>query len=103
MTAEELDKLLSEGAEPLLIDVRSGFEFHQGHLPGALNIPFWNLPLLRRSIVQSDKSATLVFCEHGPRAWLAGFLIGLSGVGKVDYLQGHMCGWKRSGRRLIEK
>ncbi len=102
MTPEELDKKLLAGVGPFIIDVRSDLEFRQGHLPGALNIPFWKLATLKRATLDAGQRPVIFCCEHGPRAWLAGWLLKLVAQIKVDFLQGHMSAWKRSGRKLVQ-
>ena len=65
--ASELLKRIKSRQAPAVIDVRSGFEFRTGHIPGAIHAPTWKI-LLRLVRIPSDKNAELVVtCEHGPR------------------------------------
>jgi len=83
---------------PVVIDVRTAFEYARGHIPGALNIPVFILPFKTESIPVANKSQlVVVYCGHGPRAGLAGFILRVSGYRNVLHLQGDMEGWRRSG------
>ena len=46
----ELRAQLDAGTAPLIIDVRSRWEYHRGHVPGAVHIPFWTLFFHRAAI-----------------------------------------------------
>jgi len=85
---------------PAILDVRSGFEFKSGHIPGALHAPSWKI-LLRLVSLPADKNAELILtCEHGPRAEMAKGLLNLYGYKNVALLHGHMSGWRRAGQPL---
>ena len=38
----DLLALIESGAAPTIVDVRSRGEFAEGHVPGAIHVPFWN-------------------------------------------------------------
>jgi hydroxyacylglutathione hydrolase len=88
---------IGRGEAPAVLDVRSPGEFANGHVPGAENVPFTSV-LAGSDSVQADKARTVViYCGHGPRAWLAGQALRWRGYVRVMYLQGHMAGWRRAG------
>jgi len=94
---KELLKRMKAKNPPAIIDVRSGFEFKAGHIPGALHAPFWKI-LLRLARLPSDKNAELVVtCEHGPCAQSAKGLLGFLGYRNVALLSGHMAAWRQAG------
>ena len=64
--------LIETGTAPAILDVRSGDEFRAGHVPGALNIPFTNVSARAESIPAARDETVVVYCGHGPRAWIAG-------------------------------
>jgi rhodanese-related sulfurtransferase len=41
----------------------------------------------------------VVYCGHGPRAWMVGAALRCRGHGRVIYLRGHMAGWRKAGLR----
>jgi rhodanese-related sulfurtransferase len=82
-----------------ILDVRSPGEYAAGHVPGAVNIPFMTV-LAGSDDVRAPKSQTVVvYCGHGPRAWLAGEALRWRGYARVTYLRGHMAAWRRAGLR----
>ncbi|HEX5773478.1 MAG TPA: rhodanese-like domain-containing protein [Geomobilimonas sp.] len=86
---------------PTVIDVRTGFEFKAGHIPGAVNAPVWKI-LLRLVPLPQDKNAELVvLCELGPRAMMGKALLCFLGFRNVTLLTGHMAAWRRSGLPIV--
>jgi rhodanese-related sulfurtransferase len=95
MQPQELLKRIKSKQAPAIPDVRSGIEFRNGHIPGAIHAPTWKI-LLRLARIPSGKDAELVVtCEHGPRAQLAKGLLGALGYRNVTLLAGHMAGWRQ--------
>ncbi len=97
MQPEELAKRITSNLAPAVIDVRTGFEFRAGHIPGAIHAPTWKI-LLGLAALPPDKQAEMVvLCELGPRAVMAKALLGLSGYRNITLLTGHMAAWRRLG------
>lgn len=97
MQPQELLKRIKSKNSPAIIDVRSGFEFKAGHIPGAIHAPTWKILLLLARL-PSDKNAELVVtCEHGPRAQVAKGLLEVRGYRNVKLLSGHMFAWRNAG------
>ena len=93
-----LDRI-DRGEAPAVLDVRSQDEFAEGHVPGAVNVPLTSV-LAGSNDVLAQKSATVVvYCGHGPRAWLAGQALRWRGYTGITYLRGHMAAWRRAGLR----
>ena len=90
---------IEAGNAPAVLDVRSEREFADGHVPGALHIPFWALPTRMSEISTSRAAPVVVYCGHGPRAYLAGAALRVSGFRRVVYLEGHMMKWRQAGLR----
>ncbi len=100
MQAPELMKRIQAGRAPAVLDVRTGLEFRQGHIPGAIHAPALKL-LFKLDKFPSDKSAQLVItCEHGPRALTAQSILAAYGFRNTELLEGHMAGWKKAGLPL---
>jgi rhodanese-related sulfurtransferase len=97
MTASDLLALITAGTAPTILDVRSPAEFTRGHVPGALHIPFWKLLNRAPGIPIALTDPLVVYCGHGPRAWIAGAALRKHGFRRVEYLEGHMSQWRRAG------
>ena len=99
ITGTTLLAQIEAGTAPTILDVRSQREFVDGHVPGALHIPFWTLPTRLSEIPASPLDPVVVYCGHGPRAYVAGATLYASGFRQVVYLKGHMLKWKQAGLR----
>jgi rhodanese-related sulfurtransferase len=80
---------------PPIVDVRSREEYIAGHVPGALHIPFWAIGSRISEIPSTAGGPVVVYCGHGPRAWIAGTILGLRGFRNLSYLEGHWAEWQR--------
>jgi rhodanese-related sulfurtransferase len=97
MQPQELVKRIQAKNAPTVVDVRTGFEFRKGHIPGAIHAPTWKI-LLRLAPLPSDRNAELVLtCELGPRAQICKVLLGALGYRNMVLLAGQMAGWRRDG------
>lgn len=97
VSSKRLKTQLKQKNTPMIIDVRSQGEYQNGHIPGAVHIPFWAVILRRQQIVTSEKSPAVIYCESGSRAVLARGLLSLVGKKPVQLLDGHMMTWRRNG------
>lgn len=65
ITTEEVKEILDNKNENyVLIDVREDYEFNEGHIPGAVNIPLGNID----SITYSTSRTIIVYCRSGNRS-----------------------------------
>ncbi len=93
----DLLKKLQEKPAPLVVDVRSQGEYERDHIPGAVHIPFYSIGSGLKELGRASHDEIVLYCEHGPRAGLAGLTLYLSGYDRVYSLAGHMKGWRESG------
>jgi rhodanese-related sulfurtransferase len=97
MQLQELAQRIKAKNPPTVVDVRTGFEFRKGHIPGAVHAPTWKI-LLRLVPLPSDRDTELVLtCELGPRAQICKILLGLYGYRNMVLLAGQMAGWRKAG------
>ena len=97
MTPTELHELIAEGHQPAILDVRTGREFARGHVPGAIHAPFQRIWASVHELPSRPDALVVVYCGHGPRAWIAGGVLRRRGFSRVTYLQGHWAAWRRAG------
>ncbi len=95
--ARELLSQIESGFAPIIVDVRSGWEFQQGSVPGAIHVPFWRSWLFDQRLKKSTSKPIVVYCEHGPRAVIAKLFLHVRGFEHIHLLKGHMLGWRKSG------
>ena len=79
-----------------VLDVRSPEEFKEGHVPGAVNIPYDQIAS-RLGEVPKDKDVVL-YCRSGRRAGIAAEVLGNNGYTRLSHLEGDMTAWVEKGR-----
>jgi rhodanese-related sulfurtransferase len=100
ISATDLDQQIKSGTAPVIVDVRSAYEYRKGHIPGAIHMPFWQSFFLANDLTAPGDRPVVVYCQHGPRAVIAKFALRWAGYADVRYLDGHMSGWEDAGLPL---
>ena len=95
MTGDELARAIDSGRPPAILDVRTPEEFAAGHVPGAINIPFNQVGARSVEIPAAHDTVVVVYCGHGPRAWLAAWTLRGRGFRRIEFLKGHWARWRR--------
>lgn len=95
---ECLTLLAEPGAGPcLIIDVRTGKEYVEGHLEGAEHIDFYR-PDFRQALEQKDHGCRyLVYCRRGGRGHRAMELMKECGFRDVVNMEGGLERWVSEG------
>lgn len=63
ITPQEGIKIYSDNC--YLLDVRSPAEFKMGHLPFAINLPYYNVDFGAEVICPSKDKTVLIYCDSG--------------------------------------
>lgn len=100
ITPEALLARLDRGDSPLVIDARTPAEFAAGHVPGAVNIPFDQIARRTAEVPGPRNREVILYCGHGPRAWIAGAALRYAEFRHIVYLRGHWMGWRRKRLRV---
>lgn len=95
MQPQILLELLQNQQAPLLLDVRSPEEFQQGHIQGAVNIPYDQLAAKSNQLEQYKNEQIIVYCRSGRRANVAENILLEQGFTQVFDLKGHMNLWQQ--------
>ncbi len=95
ISPDDLRVAIGLGTAPAVIDVRTADEYAGGHVPGALNVPFWRV--LSAGIPAGIEKAerVVVYCGYGPRAQMAMLGLRLRGYSNLAELEGHWAEWRR--------
>lgn len=91
-----LKEALSAGRVPLLLDVRSRYEYVMGHVPGAVNVPLGELEERLAELQPYRDLPVYVICQVGGRSAEAASLLRRHGLRPVD-VQGGTSAWVRAG------
>ena len=68
ITAEEAKKIMDTESEYVILDVRTEEEFAQGHIPGAILIPDYEIREEAESSLPDKDALILVYCRSGRRS-----------------------------------
>lgn len=91
ISAADLKSGLDAGESIVLVDVRELWEWHSGHLDGALHIPLNSLP---QHLQKLDREAQIVvYCHLGERSWYAAAFLHQQGYAHVASLAGGIDAW----------
>ena len=90
--ADLVDRLNTDRA-PVLLDVRSAEEFAAGHIPGAIHIPYDEIPSRLAELAEYRDAELVVYCRTGRRAGIAEATLREAGFSSVSDLDGHMREW----------
>ncbi len=65
---DELEKIIRNSNDYILIDVRNPNEYGEGHLPGAINIPNYEIENKIYGKVPNKEKLILLYCRSGGRS-----------------------------------
>ena len=97
IAAASLSERLDGADAPLILDVRTKWEYQSGHVPGAVNIPYDELASRVATLPAGKQQPIVVYCESGPRAFVAEDILLNAGFTMVQDLAGHMANWRAKG------
>ena len=82
----------------VIIDVREAYEFAQGHIYGAVNIP---LSVIENRISDIPKGRNVyVICQSGSRSITGATILSRAGIEAVSVVGG-TSGWKDAGYAVV--
>ncbi len=94
ISPQALNERIAAGTAPAIFDVRSAREYDAGHVPGAVHLPFWQAGRRWQTFAAMRGKPIVIYCGHGPRAYIAGAALRKHGFIGIAYLTGHMKRWK---------
>ena len=71
ITAEEAKKIMDSGEEHIILDTREQDEFDEGHIPGAILIPYTEIEERSEEMLPDKDAQILVYCRSGRRSKIA--------------------------------
>ena len=71
ITAEEAKKIMDSGEEHIILDTREQDEFDEGHIPGAILIPYTEIKNKAEEMLPDKNKLILVYCRSGRRSKIA--------------------------------
>ena len=71
ITTEEAKKIMDSGKEHIILDTREQDEFDEGHIPGAILIPYTEIESKAEEMLPDKDKLILVYCRSGRRSKIA--------------------------------
>ena len=71
ITAEEAKSIMDSEEGYVILDVRTQEEYDQGHIPGAILIPDYEISAKAEAVLTDKNQLILVYCRSGRRSKLA--------------------------------
>lgn len=71
ITAEEAKSIMDRETGYIILDTRTEEEYAQGHIPGAILIPYDEVLSKAEGILKDKEQLILVYCRSGRRSKLA--------------------------------
>lgn len=71
ITTEEAKKIMDSGKEHIILDTREQDEFDEGHIPGAILIPYTEIENKAEEMLPDKDVQILVYCRSGRRSKIA--------------------------------
>ncbi len=94
---------LQSAGDTVLVDVREGSEYAEGHLPGALSVPRGLLEFIAdpeapiHNPALSSGKRLVLYCGSGGRSALAAKTLSDMGVANVSHMGGGFGAWVKAG------
>lgn len=83
ISAEEAKAMMDNNDYDIILDVRTGAEYAEGYIPGAVNLPLDEIEVKIGEVLPSTDSKILLYCRSGNRSKEAGKLLESLGYTKV--------------------
>ena len=71
ITPGEAKKIMDSGEEYIILDTREQDEFDEGHIPGAILIPYTEIENKAEEMLPDKDKLILVYCRSGRRSKIA--------------------------------
>lgn len=84
----------------LVLDVRTPNEFKAGHVPGAMNISFNEIPANMDKLYSYKDKEVVVYCRSGSRAKVGISTLDQLGFTHISHLSGDMNAWLANMRPI---
>ena len=101
VSAQQLVDMVNKD-NALVLDVRDKAEFDQGHIVGAVNIPYANLEARLDELSKEKDRAVVIACKMGQHAGTAGTMLSKAGFSNVSRLRGGITEWRGQSLPVVK-
>lgn len=100
ITAQQLVDLVNR-ENAVVVDLRDKKEFDQGHLVGAINVPYVNLEGRVNELEKFKERPLVLLCRMGQHAGSAGTILRKHGFTKINRLTGGFMEWRNQNLPVV--
>jgi rhodanese-related sulfurtransferase len=93
ITPEDVKKIMDSVEEHIILDTREQDEFEEGHIPGAILIPYTEIENRAKEMLPDKDKLILVYCRSGRRSKIAAESLAKLGYTNVKEFGG-IIDWK---------
>ena len=93
ITAEEAKRIMDSGEEHIILDTREQDEYDEGHIEGAILIPYTEIENKAEEMLPDKEKLILVYCRSGRRSKIAAEALSKLGYTNVKEFGG-IIDWK---------
>jgi phage shock protein E len=97
-----LDRIAAHDETLLILDVRTAEEYAQGHVEGAVHIPYDQLPQRAGEIEAAKGKDVVLYCRSGRRSEIAAETLKEKGFARLLHLEGDMLAWEAAQRPVVK-
>lgn len=102
LTAREAAELI-DNIQPLILDVRTPFEYKRGHLQNSVLIPVQELQSRWKEIPEYKNQDVLIYCATGNRSTVASKILIDSGFKRIMNLRYGIVDWGKRRFPVVQK
>lgn len=95
-----LQRLADADPDLLMLDVRTPDEYAAGHIAGAINIAYDQLPARAAELASARDKDIVLYCRSGRRTAIAVEALRRAGFTRLLHLDGDMLAWQAARRPL---
>ena len=88
LTQAQAKEIMDSDIEHIVLDVREQYEFSEGHIPGAILIPYTEIEQKASEILTDKQMMILVYCRSGRRSKIAAEILVSLGYNNVKEFGG---------------
>lgn len=88
ITAEEAKEIMDTESGYVILDVRTEEEFSEGHIPGAILIPDYEIGEKAQEVLKDKDRMILIYCRSGRRSKLAAEVLAKLGYTNIKEFGG---------------
>ncbi|MCP5184205.1 MAG: rhodanese-like domain-containing protein [Pseudomonadales bacterium] len=101
VSAQELVELVNK-QNAVVVDLRDKKEFDQGHLVGAINIPYASLDSRVEELKKYHERPVVLVCRMGQHAGTAGTQLRKQGFTNISRLTGGFMEWRNQNLPVVK-